>query len=134
MKFFLISLGIHIFITALFVMFTVITSNRNKKGLVKRGFWYFMPIILSILAVVHLVSFTLPRLLDIPSAIERDFKEVSGEISEVSDLSNYFVVNGVRYYYVDFDGKYPKNHDNVNIKYLKNSNCVVSIEVNDEED
>lgn len=98
MKYFLANLSVHVIVTVVLLAFVIFFSNRNKRGLTKFAPMYFLPLVLSALAVLYAVHYTAPRLLDISAVSSENFYSYTGELESVSLFNNSLVVDGEKYY------------------------------------
>ena len=98
MRYFLVNLAIHVVILGLLIMLTCIFSLRNKKRKTKRVIAYFFPLLFALVAILDLAFITAPRLMDISNVAGNSYFYDTGEVTEVSFLKNYFVVDGKRYF------------------------------------
>ena len=98
MRYFLVNLAIHVVILGLLIMLTCIFSLRNKKRKTKSVIAYFFPLLFALVAVLDLAFITAPRLMDISNVAGNSYFYDTGEVTEVSFLKNYFVVDGKRYF------------------------------------
>ena len=65
MKYFIFYLIIHILVMLVFIIITILFSERNRKRKTKHGFMFFAPVFFAILTIAYAIVFTLPVLMDI---------------------------------------------------------------------
>ncbi len=126
MKYFLANLSIHIIVTIVILVFVIIFSNRNKRGLTKHAPLYFLPLVLSILAVLYAVRYTAPRLLDISAVSSENFYSYTGELESVSPFNNSLVVDGETYY-INPLRDIPEDGTTVKIRYSRYGRYAVEV-------
>lgn len=131
MKYYFVNLAVHILITVLLLVFTVVTTNKNRRGQCKRGFLYFLPMVLSALVAFHLLFFSAPRLLDVADVIDANYYSYTGTIEETGRFNNYLIVDG-KVYYVNPIHEYPAAGTTIRLRYLKYSHCVVEVSLVEE--
>jgi len=100
MRYFIVNLAIHIVVTAFFVVLTCICAGRNRKHDTKHVVSYFFPIAFALIAVIDIVIYTAPRLLDINNLINSNYYYDTGTVDDISYFKNYFVIGG-EYYYIN---------------------------------
>ena len=98
MKYFIANLSVHLVVTLLLIILIVVFTNRNKRGSTKHTFTYFLPFILSAVAVVYMVIYTAPRLLDLTDVTNQNYYSYTGFVEEIAPLNNYIVIDGTTYY------------------------------------
>lgn len=131
MKYFIANLSVHIIVVIALVVIIIIASNRNKRGETKHSLTYFLPLMLSILAVCYMFYFVGPRLLDITDVANDNYYLYTGYVEEISPVNNYIVVDGVTYY-INPMRELPAEGSYVKVRCTSNSNY--AIEVSDAEE
>lgn len=98
MRYFFVNLAVHLTVTVVFAVLTCIFAGRNKKKKTKSIVTYFFPIIFAIVAIVDIVLYTAPRLMDINSMINSNYFYTTGRVEDIGRMKNYFVIDGEYYY------------------------------------
>lgn len=133
MKYFIANLLIHLFITIVLFIVTVVSTNRNRKRETRHVLTYFLPVLASILMCFYVYRITGPRLLDLTDVVSQNYYSYTGVIEEVSSTNNCLTVDGVRYY-INPLRNIPEVGQTVRIKYTRYSKYSISVEVVDEVD
>ena len=94
MRYFLVNLAIHLVFLGILILFTCIFVARNRARKTKRIPFYFLPVVLALLAILDLSLITAPRLMDISSIVSKSYYYDTGKITDVSFLNNYFFIDG----------------------------------------
>lgn len=100
MRYFIVNLAVHLLVTILFVVLTCIRAGYNRKKKTKHVVTYFFPIAFSLVAIVDIVLYTAPRLMDINSLINNNYFYHTGAVEDIGFMKNYFVIDG-DYYYIN---------------------------------
>lgn len=98
MKYYFANLSLHLLITAILIILVIVFHNRNRKRKTRHVITYFFPFILMIGTVIYCYCYSVPRLLDVKSMIEKNFYSLTGIIEEVSPLRNSVVIDGKTFY------------------------------------
>ena len=100
MRYFIVNLAVHLVVTAIFVAFTCICAGRNKAKKTKHVVTYFFPIAFALIAIIDIVMYTAPRLMDINSMINSNYYYNTGTVERIGFMKNYFVIDK-NYYYLN---------------------------------
>ena len=73
MRYFIVNLAVHLLVTILFVVLTCIRAGYNRRKKTKHVITYFFPIAFALIAIVDIVLYTAPRLMDINSLINNNY-------------------------------------------------------------
>ena len=114
----------HLLITGIFVMLTCIAAGRNRRKKTKYAIAYFFPIVFALAAILYIVHFTAPRLMDINSMINSNYYYNTGTVEKIGFIKNYFVVDGT-YYYVNPLHNNLNEGDRVRVKHTQYSGFTV---------
>ena len=98
MRYFLVNLAIHLVFLGILILLTCIFVARNRARKTKRIPFYFLPVVLALLAILDLSLITAPRLMDISSIASKSYYYDTGKITDVSFLNNYFFIDGKCYF------------------------------------
>ena len=124
MRYFIANLTLHLFITAFFVVLTCIFAGRNRKHKTKHIVSYFFPIAFALIAVVDIVIYTAPRLLDINNVVNNNYFYNTGTVEKIGFLKNYYVING-QYYFLNPLRNTLNEGDTVRVKHTQYSSYTV---------
>ena len=100
MRYFIVNLAVHLAVTAVFVIFTCVCAGRNRRKKTKHIVSYFFPIAFALIAILDIVIYTAPRLMDINSMINSNYYYNTGKVEKISFMNNYFVVDK-NYYFIN---------------------------------
>lgn len=126
MKYYLANLSVHLVVTIVLLAFVIIFSNRNKRGLTRHAPMYFLPLVLSALAVLYAMHYTAPRMLDISAVASENFYSYTGKLESVSLFNNSLVVDGETYY-INPLRDIPEEGTNVKIRYSRYGRYAVEV-------
>ena len=100
MRYFIANMAFHGVITIIFIVLACIFATRNRKHKTRHVFTYFFPIAFALVALVDIVVYIAPRLLDINCLTSNNYYYDTGTVENIGFLKNYFVIDG-KYYYVN---------------------------------
>lgn len=98
MRYFIANLALHIVITIVIIVLTCIFAGRNRKKKTKHVISYFFPILFAAMAILYIVFYTAPRMMDINCMISSNYYYNTGTVSKIGFLKNYFIIDGEHYY------------------------------------
>lgn len=98
MRYFLVNLAIHLVFLGILILLTCIFVARNRARKTKHAIFYFLPVVLALLAILDLGLITAPRLMDISGIASKSYYYDTGKITDVSFLNNYFFIDGKCYF------------------------------------
>lgn len=124
MRYFIANLSLHLLITAFFVVLTCIFAGRNRKHKTKHVVSYFFPIVFTLVAVVDIVLYTAPRLLDINNVVNNNYFYNTGTVEKIGFLKNYYVIDG-EYYFLNPLRNTLNEGDTVRVKHTQYSSYTV---------
>ncbi len=113
-------------VTILFVVLTCIRAGYNRRKKTKHIVTYFFPIAFAIVAIVDIVLYTAPRLMDVNSLINNNFYYNTGAVEQIGFMKNYFVIDG-NYYYINPLRNQLTEGDVVRVKHTPYSRFTVEI-------
>ena len=120
MRYFLVNLAMHLVFLGILILFTCIFVARNRARKTKRVTFYFLPVVLALLAILDLSMITAPRLMDISSIVGKSYYYDTGKITDVSFLNNFYFIDGKCYFINPLRMK-AKSGDTVRVKHTKYS-------------
>lgn len=126
MTYFFIDLALHALVSLgiLLLLLRSIEQNRSRKT--KRGVYFFLPVVLSVLLLLQAAFFTIPRMVDTVYVVKSNYMTIQGEAEQVSFLKNTVQINGHTYYLNPFLYK-PENGDILKISYTPYSRYAAEI-------
>lgn len=98
MRYFIANLALHIAITVIIIVLMCVFAGRNRKKKTKHVITYFFPILFAIIAIVDIVLYTAPRMMDINCMISSNYYYNTGTVTKIGFLKNYFIIDGEYYY------------------------------------
>ena len=126
MRYFIVNLAVHLAVTILFVVLTSVRAGYNRRKKTKHVISYFFPIAFALIAIVDIVLYTAPRLMDINSLINSNYYYNTGAVENISFMRNYFVIDGDYYYINPLRNKLTEG-DVVRVKHTPYSRFTVDI-------
>ena len=124
MRYYIANLAFHFVITAVFVVLTCIFAARNRKHKTKHIVTYFFPIAFAIIALVDIIVYTAPRMLDINGVVNNNYFYNTGTVEKIGFLKNYYVING-QYYFLNPLRNTLNEGDTVRVKHTQYSSYTV---------
>lgn len=124
MRYFVANLLMHIAITAFFVILTCIFAGRNRRHKTKHVVTYFFPIMFALIAVVDIIVYTAPRMLDINNVVNNNYFYNTGTVEKIGFLKNYYVING-EYYFLNPLRNTLNEGDTIRVKHTQYSSYTV---------
>ena len=121
----------HLLITGIFVMLTCIAAGRNRRKKTKHAVLYFFPIVFALAAILYIVHFTAPRLMDINSMINSNYYYNTGTVEKIGFMKNYFVIDGQHYFLNPLHNSLQEG-DTVRVKHTPYSSFTVEIKTVEE--
>ena len=98
MRYFIVNLAVHLLVTIVFVVLTALRAGFNRRKKTKHVVTYFFPILFALVAIVDIVMYTAPRLMDLNSLINSNYYYHTGEVEKIGFMRNFFVIDGDYYY------------------------------------
>ncbi len=126
MRYFIVNLAVHLAVTILFVVLTCVRAGYNRRKKTRHIISYFFPIAFALIAIVDIVLYTAPRLMDINSLINSNYYYNTGAVEDISFMRNYFVIDGDYYYINPLRNKLTEG-DVVRVKHTPYSRFTVDI-------
>lgn len=124
MRYYIANLILHFAITAIFVVLTCVFAARNRKHKTKHVITYFFPILFAIVALVDIILYTAPRMLDINGVVNNNYFYNSGTVEKIGFMKNYFVIDG-KYYYLNPMRNTLSEGDTIRVKHTQYSSYTV---------
>ncbi len=131
MRYFIVNLAMHLLITGIFIMLTCIAAGRNRRKKTKHAIAYFFPIVFALAAILYIVHFTAPRLMDINSMINSNYYYNTGTVEKIGFVKNYFVIDGQHYFLNPLHNSLQEG-DTVRVKHTPYSSFTVEIKTVEE--
>lgn len=98
MKYFYVNLAVHVLIFSAFVVLMIIFLKRNNKRKTKHGVFYLAPVFFAALAILDMLFFTGPRILDIKNVANKTYQLATGKVEKIGYLNNTITIDGKKYY------------------------------------
>lgn len=128
MKYFIFNLCLHSLVAIVLIVLVFVFATRNNKRKTKHVLTFFLPVIFAIFAVIDIVFYTGPRLLDISDMMSQKYSSHTGLIEEISYFNNSFVVDG-KTYYVNPINELPSVGSTVKVKYTRYAGFAAELEL-----
>lgn len=84
----------------LLIIMRFVSNNRQHKN--KKGIAFLLPVFVTVIFLIQVMSFSVPRVLDSVSIIKNSYSTVTGHVESVGLLNNAMKVDGKTYYYNPF--------------------------------
>ncbi len=126
MRYFIVNMALHLVITGILVMLTCIAAGRNRRKKTKHAVLYFFPIVFALAAIIYIVHYTAPRLMDINSMINGNYYYDTGTVEKIGFVKNYFVIDGQHYFLNPLHNSLQEG-DTVRVKHTPYSSFTVEI-------
>lgn len=126
MRYFIVNLAVHLAVTILFVVLTCVRAGYNRRKKTRHIISYFFPIAFALVAIIDIVLYTAPRLMDINSLINSNYYYNTGAVEQISFMRNYFDIDGDYYYINPLRNKLTEG-DVVRVKHTPYSRFTVDI-------
>ena len=110
----------------MFVVLTCVRAGYNRRKKTRHIISYFFPIAFALIAIVDIVLYTAPRLMDINSLINSNYYYNAGAVEDISFMRKYFVIDGDYYYINPLRNKLTEG-DVVRVKHTPYSRFTVDI-------
>jgi hypothetical protein len=116
MVYFIINLIAHLAVSVLLLLIIMrfVSNNRQHKN--KKGISFLLPVFVTVIFLMQVMSFSVPRVLDSVSIIKKSYNTVTGRVESVGFLNNSILVDGKTYYYNPFLYN-PREGDLLEISY-----------------
>lgn len=127
MKYFIFCLIIHILVMLVFIIITLLFSERNRKRKTKHGFMFFAPVFFAVVTIAYAIVFTLPVLMDIKNVSSGKYQSYSGYVEEIGQTKMCVVIDGTKYK-INPMAPMPEIGEYVKIKYAGSSKMIMEME------
>lgn len=125
MVYFFVNLMLHgaISLMLLLILFRALRVNYERKN--KKGLSYLLPVILTVILLIQVIGFTIPRLLDSVYVMKGSYQTVIGEVESIGFLNNTMRIDGKDYFYNPLSStNKPLEGDYLEISYARYSGFV----------
>ncbi len=129
MLYFFLNLAGHASISFVLVLLLIHRLKINHRRENRYGISYLLPVLLTVLVLFQMISFTSPRLLDTPDIIRGAYVSRTGTVEKIDFLNNAMTFDGERYFYNPLVHK-PQVGDQLIITHTRNSGYISSMEKN----
>lgn len=123
MPYFFINLAIHISISIgiLLVILFCVKKNATRKN--RRGIYFLLPTILTLVFMFQVIQFSIPRALDIVYVLKNNYRSEQGVVESVGYLNHSVVINKTVFYFNPFLYK-PEKGDELLVSYSPNAKYI----------
>jgi hypothetical protein len=102
MVYFFINLCFHLLVSVglLLVILHFVANNKKQKN--KKGIFFLLPAVLTVVFLFQALAFTAPRIMDSVYVLKQSYQTVSGRADEVKYMNHALQIKGETYYYNPF--------------------------------
>lgn len=127
MKYFIFYLIIHVLVVLVFIIITLLFSERNRKRKTKHGFMFFAPVFFAAITIIYAIVFALPVLMDIKNVSSGKYQSYSGYVEEIGQTKMCVTIDGTKYK-INPMAPMPEIGEYVKIKYAGSSKMIMEME------
>ena len=131
MKYFIFCLAMHLLVMILFIVVTLVFSERNRKRKTKHGFMFFAPLFFAIITIAYALLFAAPMILDVKNVSGGKYQSYSGYVESVGDMKTCITIDGIEYK-INPMAPMPDEGEYVKIKYTGYSRMIMEMEADQE--
>lgn len=131
MKYFIANLIFHCLVSVVLIILIIIFTGRNRKRRTRHPITYFLPFVLSAIAVAYTIKFTAPRLLDISDVMSGNYYSYTGQIGERAPLRNHIYIDDMNFY-INPIWDTPEEGTPVRIRYTRYGQYIMEISDSEE--
>lgn len=127
MIYFIINLILHAIVSFILLMLLLRFVKINRKRKNKRGFTYLLPVVVTIVFILHGIYNTFPKMGDFVSVIKNTYPvTVVGTVESIGFANSNMMIDGKRYYFNPFTYK-PKQGDVISGKATQYAHYITGI-------
>ncbi len=123
MPYFFINLTMHLLISAGILGIVLFCARRNTARKNRRGIYFLLPTLFTLIFLFQVISFSIPRALDIVHVLKSNYRSEQGTVESVGYLNHTVVIDKTVYYFNPFLFK-PEKGDQLMISYTPNARYV----------
>ena len=126
MIYFFINLVLHIAVSFGLLMLLLYLSEKNRKRTNKRGIYFLLPVVIVLIFLYQVITFSVPRVLDSVSVLKNNYQSETGVVESIGFLNHSVTMNNKTFYYNPFMFE-PQKGDTLVILYTPNAHYAYSL-------
>ena len=126
MVYFFINLILHAAISFGLLMLLLFLSEKNRKRSNKRGIYFLLPVVVVLIFLYQVITFSVPRILDSVTVIKNNYQTETGVVESIGFLNHSVTMDNKTYYYNPFMFE-PQKGDTLVILYTPNAHYAYSL-------
>ena len=126
MVYFFINLILHAAISFGLLMLLLFLSEKNRKRSNKRGISFLLPVVVVMILLYQVITFSIPRILDSVTVIKNNYQTETGVVESIGFLNHSVTMDNKTYYYNPFMFE-PQKGDTLVILYTPNAHYAYSL-------
>ncbi len=116
MPYYFINLTLHLMVSGGLLFLILVSIRQNQTRKTKRGFLFFLPVLLTLIFLFQAASYTIPRALDMIYVLKNNYRTTDGVVTDVGYLNNTMTIDDTTYYFNPFLYK-PEEGDRLTVLY-----------------
>jgi len=124
--YFFINLILHAAISFGLLMLLLFLSEKNRKRSNKRGIYFLLPVVVVLIFLYQVITFSIPRILDSVTVIKNNYQTETGVVESIGFLNHSVTMDNKTYYYNPFMFE-PQKGDTLVILYTPNAHYAYSL-------
>ncbi len=127
MKYFIFCLLMHLLVMFVFIVVTILFSERNRKRKTKHGFMFFAPVFFAAITIAYAIIFAMPVLMDIKNVSSGKYQSYTGYVEEIGQAKTCVTIDGTKYK-INPTAPMPEIGEYVKIRYAGSSKMIMEME------
>ncbi|MCR5804745.1 MAG: hypothetical protein K6G47_10825 [Clostridia bacterium] len=127
MKYFIFCLILHILVMLVFIVVTLLFSERNRKRKTKHGFMFFAPVFFAVITIAYAIIFAMPVLMDIKNVSSGKYQSYTGYVEEIGQTKTCVTIDGTKFM-INPTAPMPEIGEYVKIRYAGSSKLIMEME------
>ncbi|MBO4688401.1 MAG: hypothetical protein J5636_07790 [Clostridiales bacterium] len=128
MSYFWANLAGHLLVSLIILLILLWSVRSTQHNRWKKGFLFLLPVVITIVLLVQLALFSIPRVLDTTTVLRSTYHIKSGKIESIGSLGTTIVIDGTIYYVNPFSFDMEIG-DEVTVKYTPYAHYAYSLEL-----
>jgi len=124
--YFFINLVLHAAISFGLLMLLLFLSEKNRKHRNKRGIYFLLPVVVVLIFLYQVITFSIPRIVDSVTVIKNNYQSETGVVESIGFLNHSVTMDHKTYYYNPFMFE-PQKGDTLVILYTPNAHYAYSL-------
>ena|ERR1035437_1413971 len=126
MVYFFINLCLHLLVSVVLLLIILRFVANNQKQKTKKGIFFLLPAVLTVIFLFQVLSFTTPRIMDSVYVVKQSYQTVTGRVDEVKYMNHALKIKGETYYYNPFMLN-PKVGDIYDVSYTPHAHYALTL-------